>query len=347
MRIALIKPPLVGHANRGIGVYTTQLHEHLKLLRDIEVELIEYTQIPTGFDIYHFPYFDPFFLTLPAKKPGKTVITIHDMIPIKFPQHFPRGVKGEFKWQLEKRRAKNADAIITDSYASKVDIHTHIGISEKYIHPIYLAAAEEFKNPSKEVDRKKVTLKYQLPKQFILFVGETNWNKNLRSAIAAAKKVQFPLVVVSKSFAEAKLEKYHSWQQGLKDAEDEAFGYLPIIRLGAVSTSELHILYELATALVFPSFYEGFGLPVVEAFTSGCPVICSDCGSLKEIATGAALIVEPSDIEAISQAISALSKKNTQRTRLIAAGLKQAKAFSWVKTAEMTVKVYNTISSTP
>lgn len=148
MKIAIDVSPLqTGHKVRGVGFYL----EHLrKALLDYHPEN-EYTffsrgeKLPKNIDIVHFPYFEPFFLALPLYNHFKTVVTVHDLTPIVFPKAFPRGLKGELKWQMQRYALKNANAIITDSESSKRDIITFVKANPDKINVVYLAAGEEFK----------------------------------------------------------------------------------------------------------------------------------------------------------------------------------------------------------
>ncbi|MEK7166701.1 MAG: glycosyltransferase family 1 protein [Patescibacteria group bacterium] len=280
MKVGFIIPPLIQHETRGTGIYAKNLASALEAYTDWEVVRVHAEFLPTAVDIYHFPYFDPFFLTLPIFRSKKTVVTIHDLIPLNFPQHFPRGIKGEIKWRIQRIAVSTVNAIITDSMASKHDIETHLAYNKNKIHTVYLAAAKEFQTPRDKVDMDRVRDKYHLPKEFFLFVGESNWNKNIPNIIRAIKSAEASLVIVNKSFTLRLGDNYNSWQDALIEAQHEAEGYERIFRLGGVELNDLVTLYKMASALIMPSYYEGFGIPVVEAFSAGCPVITTNRGSL-------------------------------------------------------------------
>jgi len=345
MKIALINPPILGHDSRGTGVYAKNLATELEKQVDLKVDVCDYNFLPLDVDLYHFPYFDPFFLTLPPARRKKTVVTIHDLIPLRFPQYFPRGIKGEFKWQFQKRALKTVDAIITDSQASLEDIVALVSVERTKVHPIYLAPSKNFYEKKSKEFKEKIHEKYKLPAEYVLYVGDLNWNKNVPHIIKAITLIRVPLVIISKSFVIKHEGTYHPWKESLLEAQKLA-SQNPLVRsIGYINTDELAAIYQMSRALVFPSYYEGFGLPVVEAFASGCPVVTTKRGSLAEIAGEAALFVDPDDIHDIANAIKKLLSESQLRNTLIVWGKRQLKNFSWEKTCSETIKVYKSILS--
>jgi len=128
IKVAIDKGPLSsGHAVRGVGAYTRELikalHEKTKKRKNLKIDAVDFEKADlTKYDIVHYPYFHPFFLTLPFNKPAKTVVTIHDLIPLIYPKHYPPGIRGMFKFKLQKYLIKRVDGIITPSETSKKDI---------------------------------------------------------------------------------------------------------------------------------------------------------------------------------------------------------------------------------
>mgnify|MGYP001570429698 FL=1 len=114
IKIALVDPPLSGHKLRGTGIYTLELYKALQKQKEVIVSLVDIKSDFSAFDIVHYPYFDPFFLTLPIIKKKPTVVTVHDLIPLKFPKYFPKGIRGEIKWRIQKFSLRDIQAIITD-----------------------------------------------------------------------------------------------------------------------------------------------------------------------------------------------------------------------------------------
>ena len=342
MRVALdISPITSGHSVRGIGAYTKNLAEELQKYQDqnLKLEFFDDPATPPPADVVHYPYFDLFKRTLPAKKTAKRVVTIHDVIPLVFPTYFPAGVKGYINLFFQKRALKNSDAIICDSKTSKKDIGDKLSITPDKIHVIYLAPSPSFRKL--ETLDSSVPKKYKLPKEFILYVGDVNWNKNILNLLAAAKITKNNLVLVGKAFTDASLaearvinKKIH--QLGIADQ---------ITKTGYVEDFELVEIYNRTKVTVLPSYYEGFGLPVLESMACGTPVVTSNRGSLAEIAGPFAIICEPEDPRDIADKIEyALSLPSSKYQRLSQKSQTHAAKFTWVKTAAKTIKVYESLS---
>jgi len=294
---------------RGIGFYSQRLIDSLQKINHegIVFESLNLRKFNSDnlqqYALFHYPYFDPFFLTLPINKIGPTVVTVHDLIPLKFPRHFPKGLRGWFKWQIQKFSLKGSKAIITDSWNSKADIIEITGIDENLIHVIYLAADEQFK-PLAKAKLKQISQKYHLPKKFILYVGDLNWNKNIPGLIEAFNelcqhKKDIYLVMVGKAFLEKDLAERMKVVRLIKKLKLEK----KIIFLGFIPTKDLVALYNLAFCYCQPSFYEGFGLPVLEAIACGCPVVCSRTSSLIEIGGKAVVFINPYQPHTLAQGI--------------------------------------------
>lgn len=339
MRVALVNPPLTGHLARGTGVYLRNLEKALGKYTDVEVVTTAVHSLPQDVDLYHFPYFDPFFRTIPWRRSKPTVVTIHDLIPLLFPEHFPVGVKGKINWRLTRQIVRSVDAVMTDSSASAKDIQKLIGLPNDKIQVVYLAPGEEYRSRITPEVKNKVKRKYNLPDSFALFVGDVNWNKNLINVIYAATLASVQLVVVSRVFAEDD-QTYHPWKKHLIEAQTAARNNPFVHKIGYADETDLPAIYQLATVLVAPSYYEGFGLPVVEAFTSGCPVITSQNSALVEVAGRAAEFVNPSRIQEIAAAISTVFKYAQIRQKLSRLGKDQVKKFSWKKSAHDVLGIY-------
>ena len=152
-----------GHAARGIGSYTRNLLEQLEDTRDITIlRSSSITDSSNKPDIIHYPFFDLFFNTLPLIKTAKTVVTIHDVIPLIYPEYYKPGLKGKLRFQLQKLSLKTVAAVLTDSEHSKKDIISYLGVPEDKIHVVYLAANPELE-PVSEYAVTKLRKKYSLP----------------------------------------------------------------------------------------------------------------------------------------------------------------------------------------
>lgn len=344
MKIAIDVSPLQsGHKIRGVGFYL----EYLKRALTTYFPQYEYTfftqqsEIPAGTDLVHYPYFDPFFLTLPFKKKYKTVVTVHDLTPIVFPQHFPAGVKGTVRWQIQKQNLKRVDGIICDSVASKNDIVRIVGVDADKVDVAYLAGAEEFRQKKLEKPAVEALLaKYVLPHQFVLYVGDVTWNKNVPMLVKACTMEEIPLVMVGKSLVQTEFDRSNPWNKDLVEVQSLAKDNPFVHMLGFVPTEDLVSLYNRATVFVFPSVYEGFGLPILEAMQSGCPVIVSKEGCMPEVAGEAAYYFDGYDQRSLQEAIKHVYHTEAVQKELSTRGLEQAKKFSWKQTAEQTVEVY-------
>ena len=349
MKIAIDVSPLQsGHKVRGVGFYL----EHLKNALVNYFPQNEYVffsrgeKLPRDVELVHFPYFEPFFLALPLYKKYKTVVTVHDLTPIVFPNAFPRGIKGEIKWQMQRYALKKANSVITDSESSKKDIIKYVGAKESKVRVVYLAAGEYFKKlDEKALQTEALVKKYGLPKKFALYVGDVTWNKNLPRLIDAALDANIPLVMAGKSLVSQNFDKNNPWNRDLVRVQELAAKNKNIIRLGFVPDEDLVRLYNFASVFVMPSLYEGFGLPILEAMACGCPVITTKEGSLKEVAGEGAFFTDGYDVASIASALKKVLNDENIQKELTQKGLENVKRFSWKKTAEETIGVYRDVLS--
>ena len=342
MKVAIdISPLETGHKARGIGSYTQRLTEEFNK-RDwgIEFEFFKNPTSPPPADVVHYPYFDLFFHSLPIKKSTGRVVTIHDVIPLVFPDYFPVGIKGYINLFFQKKALKNVDAIICDSQTSKKDIVSKLSFPQDKIHVIYLAAGSNFNPITDENTLFSVSKKYNLPKKFVLYVGDVNWNKNLQNLLEAVKIAKVNLVIVGKALTDDSLTQVEEIDRIIKKLGLQK----QVIKTGYVSENDLISIYNLASLTILPSFYEGFGLPVLESMACGTPVVCSNVASLAEITNNSAIFCDPSDPNDIAQKIAhALNLSKKQRQNLSQKLVKHASKFSWQKVARQTINVYKSV----
>lgn len=348
MKVAIDASPLksghnLSHRVRGTGFYIKYLTE-LLVSNYPQHDFFLFSRgdkIPNEYKVVHYPYFEPFFLTLPYNKKRKTIVTVHDLTPLVFPDAFPKGIKGAIKWEIQKRALAKADAIIADSEASKNDILKFINIDSSKINVVYLAAGEEFKKLEISNGRREfLKNKYKLPEKFILYVGDATWNKNLPRLVKAAEDANVHLVMVGSALSSKDYDLKNPWNKDIKEIQDFANDNPSIILTGFVQTEELVELYNIAQIFIMPSIYEGFGLPILEAMQCGCPVITTKSGSIPEVAGSAAFYVDPYDTINISSGIKEVIGNNSLRKELSRKGFFQAKKFSWDSTVTSTVKIY-------
>lgn len=351
MRVAINVTPLKSaHKNRGIGYYTDNLIENLKKDQNMKIFTFLDTTELKEVDIIHYPWFDFFFHTLPLRRVAPTVVTIHDVIPLIFKEHYPVGLKGKINFLLQKAALKNCQAFITDSDASKQDIIKHLKLESEKVFPIPLAAEERFKllSDTKLLYAKR---KLNLPDRYLLYVGDANWVKNIPFLIKAFRKLKnissdlndLKLILVGGVFLKRVNDINHPELESLKLVNkliEEQGLEESIVRVGNLEKDELAAFYNLASAYVQPSFYEGFGLPVLEAFACGVPVVCSNGGSLPEVGGDAALFFNPQNLNQFINLLREVLQNMSLREKLIKLGLKQAEKFSWQKVVDETKAVY-------
>lgn len=283
-------------------------------------------ELPVEVDIWHMT------TPLPIKVPGvKTVITVHDLIPLKAPfttldikQHFYH----LFKWALH-----YADLILSVSEHTKRDIIDIYGIPEEKIQVTYQTCRQLEYGENKDFDPVYLKSKKLKKEKYILFVGNIEPKKNIKALITAMGfiDVDYKLAVVGRKawLSDEQLvdiDKYLSYKEELKDGNEKL--KKRYVFLDYVSESELAVLYRNASCLVFPSLYEGFGLPVLEAMQNDCPVICSRLSSLPEVAGDAALYVDPYRHDEIRDQILLLINNQQRRKELIEKGRQRVDFFS-------------------
>lgn len=342
MKVALdISPLQTGHKVRGIGSYTQNLSEELKKNKEsIDFEFFSDPASPPPADVIHYPYFDLFFHTLPTSTKTSRVVTIHDVIPLVFPEHFPIGPKGFLHLFLQKRSLKNTHMVICNSKTSKEDIANKLSYPKDRIRVTYLAPGNNFKEETNINKLKSQTKKFNLPKEFALYVGDVNWNKNISGLLESIKISKIDLVMVGASLTNRKIAETELLEKLIKNLNLNH----KVHRLGYISEKELIALYNLASVTLQPSFYEGFGFPVLESMICGTPVVCSNVASLSEIAGDAAIFCDPQDPTDIARKtsyvlnLSVKAKKNLAQMCIAHAG-----SFSWKKVARQTIEVYKSL----
>ncbi|HWA51989.1 MAG TPA: glycosyltransferase family 1 protein [Patescibacteria group bacterium] len=279
------------------------------------LHVIDPQKLVGNFDILHSSDW-----TQPPTKALK-VTTVHDLVAIKFPNETPRKIidvhKRRLYWVL-----KEVDRIIVPTNQTKIDL-MEIGANAEKIKVIYEGVGENFiRRSEKEIE--SVKIKYQIHEDYILTVG-VGKRKNSTRLIEAFEKTKnkHKLVIVG----------------GGKKMDIDNRG---IIHTGYLSEDDLICLYSGAKALVYPSLYEGFGLPILQAMACGVPVVTSDIGAMKEIAGTSAILVDPLDINSIRDGIE---KAVVNQKTLSKKGYKRVKDFSWEKCAKETLEVYRGIIS--
>jgi len=343
-RVGFITSPLTsGHSGRGVGFYVKRLLPHLKSQApNFGFEIFEIENLlkikKLKLKIVHYPFFDLFTPSLPLISPAKTIITIHDVSPLEFPDHFPPGIKGKLALTWQKLALSRAERVITDSYASIKAIRKHLSVPHDKIKLVYLAPGLEFKPLADPKILASVLRKYRLPAKFILYVGDINWNKNIPTLVEVCTQLNYPLVISGKAATAA--SPIHPWTKDIHWLQEKA-AQNPLIKLlGFTPDVDLSALFNLATIYCQPSYAEGFGLPVVQAMQSGCPVVYSQETSLWEIMDFCGLSFDPYQPKQLQRALTRFWNQPPLRQKYIQKGLKRAKVFNWHYTAIQTLSVY-------
>jgi len=291
-----------------------------------------------GVDLAHIPYFAS---SLNPMLP--TVMTIHDLIPMILPE-YRGGVLVRLYTSLVASAATRASLVLTDSEASKRDILSHLKLPDSRVRVVYLAPAPDYR-PVDDPDRlEAVRRKYDLPEEFVLWLSGFDVRKNAQALLHAYTWVyqalgdDYPLVMAGVT--------PHVDTRFFPDPRRIAaeLGVSHAVRFpGWVDEADKPALYSAATVFVFPSRYEGFGLPILEAMACGTPVVTSDAASLPELAGAAAFQVDPDDPRRLGAAILALCVQEDLHAEMREKGLAQAAQFTWEKTARETLSAYQQV----
>src|SRR5712692_6685016 len=370
MRIAIDTIPLLSPLT-GVGQYTSQLIRYFNLLSPendytyyygyftnkllygnkqtlrvnnflgripvLKYELRKVKDILSYFHLKKFDlYFEPNFVPINIRA-RKIVTTVHDFSFQLFPEAHPKDRIKYFS-KCFFTNIMRSNRIITDSAYVGDEAKSFLHLPDEMITPIHLGVEHEvfrlYDRESLELSRREL----KLPDRFILFVGTRERRKNLdgllRAYLALPRylKDEFKLVLVG--------------PQGWENDADERMVHevgKSIVNLGYIETQQLAYVYNLASLFVFPSLYEGFGLPPLEAMACGCPVVVSKEASLPEVCGDAAYYVDPKDVDSVAEGMSRVLGDETLRKSLIARGVERAKLFSWEKTARKTLDVFEEV----
>ncbi len=281
-------------------------------------------------DLYHSPYY-----VMPYAMPCPVAVTIHDLIPHLYPDALPSDRPVGLYRLLVRFAARRADAILVDSTATRTDLVKHGLATAERVTAVPLGVAREF-GPRPAQVCAAAARAYGLEGPYVLYMGINKPHKNLGRLIAAWALLPVSLRHTHCLVIAGPKDTRHT---GLQKAI-EAHGVSASVRLiGRVREEDMAPLYGGATAFVFPSLYEGFGLPVLEAMACGTPVACSSTPSVAEVAGDAGILFDPLDVAGIRDALSRLLADAELRSRLREAGLGRAAEFSWERTARRTLEV--------
>ncbi len=278
-------------------------------------------------DLYHSPYYVmPFWPGLP------TVLTVYDLIPLLYPSYVSSRARLLFRWSMA-LALRATQHVIAISEATRHDLLTRYSLVSKSVSVVPLAADPTFA-PVSPGAIAELRRRLDLPERYALYVGSNKPHKNLVllvEAWAALQPTSLPLVIAG--VWDTRYPEAQRQTEKLALGKDVRF-------LGRVTEADLPALYTGATLFIFPSEYEGFGLPVLEAMACGTPVACSNTSCLPEVAGDAALMFDPTSVEAIAESIGCALQDSDLRDELRERGLARAAQFSWQQTAKQTLYLY-------
>jgi glycosyltransferase involved in cell wall biosynthesis len=286
-------------------------------------------------DLFHAPHY-----VLPAMAPCPSVVTIHDCIHLRFPQYLPSRLGYTYArtalWVAAHRSAR----VLTVSEASKRDILEYFDVPPSKITVIYNAIDERFSEQPAADEVLRVKERYQLNDPFILYAGNIKPHKNLERLIEAFHIIRKgELEYVKLLIIGDEISKYAT----LRRAVHRYKLHQHVRFFGFVADATLAILYRLARVFVFPSLYEGFGLPPLEAMASGTPVITSNVSSLPEVVGDAAMLIDPYSADAIAGAIRRVMMDDRLRDDMRERGLARAREFSWGRSVRRVKDIYDEV----
>ena len=301
-----------------------------------------------GADLYHIP-----LNAVPLWMPKPYVVTIHDMGGLLFDH--PRGLRNSLRLFRLRRGLLRADRVIAVSQATRRDIETVLQIPSRRIRTIYNAPDPIFSEPSPPLntsaeyppDMRRTLDRYDIHSPFLLYVGRTNPQKNIPRLVEAFAVLSGELAshAIYKDLRLIVIGDEISRYPALRHAVIQSRVEHAVRFLGFVPIETLRVFYQAASAFVFPSLYEGFGLPPLEAMACGTPVVCSSVSSLPEVVGDAAEVVNPENVFDIARGIREVLLNRERRAQLVERGFHQLKRFSWDRTATEVLETYREVAS--
>lgn len=299
-----------------------------------EHAVLPYRLRKAGADIFHGPAF-----LIPFRSPTfRTVVTVHDLVVFLHPETVPRRYSLYMKW-LVRMAVRRADRIIAVSECTRLDLMNILGVDSSRIVVIPEAAGPEFGPPGPE-RVESVLNRYNINGRYLLHVGNLEPKKNLPRVIRAFDRVKrmpgggdLSLVIAGKKGW--LYDEIFRTANGVSASAIRFLGYVP--------RDEMSAIYAGASCFVFPSIYEGFGLPVLEAMACGTPVVTSNISSMPEVAGRAAVLVDPYDEESIASGILAVVSDPSLQATLRREGILRSRTFSWDRAARETLALYRDV----
>jgi glycosyltransferase involved in cell wall biosynthesis len=283
-------------------------------------------------DLFHAPH----YVVSPLTR-CPFVVTIHDCIHLRFPEYLPNRLAHVYARTLMRSAARRSERVLTVSQASKQDILHYLKVPSGKVEVIYNAIDEQLACAPRADEVSKVRERYQLTSPFILYAGNIKPHKNVDRLIEAYSILRRRGIEHAKLLVIGdEISKYPN----LRRLVHQFQLHQHVRFLGFVPDATLAALYQLASVFVFPSLYEGFGLPPLEAMAAGTPVITSNISSLPEVVGDAAVLIDPMDAGAIADAMARVLSDASLRASLVERGRQRVTVFSWERSARRVCEVY-------
>lgn len=288
-------------------------------------------------DVIHIPHHEGFFVS-----PGKCVVTIHDCVHVKFPLESLSRFRRYQIYLRTKRAVESASRVLAVSNSTRDDLVNIFDLDAARISVIHNALDERFSRDSGGEDRRKVLERYQLNDPFVLYSGRIRPHKNVHRLIEAFAVLKsqligeeryraLKLIIIGDELSRHQYLRLTVVRSGVQQ-DVRFFGFVPY--------PILRVFYQSAALFAFPSLYEGFGLPPLEAMANGTPVLASNTSSLPEVLGDAALLINPENVFEIARGMKSILTEQTVRARLIQRGLQQITRFSWKTAAKQVIEAY-------
>ena len=311
-----------------------RLDQEVLSLRNLD--RIGQTVNESGCDLFHAPY-----LAAPGQLACPLLVTVHDTIPLLFRRNSLISKRREYQGMLFDA-VKKADHIVTVSGSSQNDITSLLELPQSKVTVIHNGVSQEFGSAGKPEEKEALLGKYQIREPYILWLGTYVPHKNINSLLEAyallpdALRSRYSLVLAG--------EKSGSWKEARRLAKKLRIAE-SVNQTGYIEKDDLPSLYAFADLFCFPSTYEGFGLPPLEAMASGTPVVCSNLSSLPEVVGDAGVLVEP-EPSTLSRAIADVLADGNLRRQLSAKGRERVKKFTWDAAAARMIDLYRGMAQT-